>query len=460
MLVGLPRSPPARSSTRELLGVNARSPAAASHMATRRTAAAAAAAITLPPAAYVYSGPGAGTRSVLSTLHSLREALLPSFKVDTLDAAQLLAGGWQPGCLLLVMPGGADLPYCKHLNGRGNQLIREYVESGGSYLGLCAGAYYACARVEFEPGSRLEVVEDRELAFFPGTAAGSIYSGFDYESEAGAVAAPLRFRQLDAAAAGGKQDTGSGKGSSGSAGASSGGSASSRGGSEEEEWKECVDYVNGGPGFRLLDGSPLAPLLLGTQRRQQQQPGQQQHGVQQPQQQPNGCQQTGQRPHEGLQQQQQRQEEQRRLLEGVELLATYPEHNHAAAALLCHVGSQGGRAVLCGTHPELHPSWLAGQAPSGCSGSRRRSSSDSAGTDELAAAATAAVQSTPGGFVDSVGNRAAAASALAAELTVEGHVQRLQAALQAGQAQRQRFWRSLLVAAGLRPWMQPACTES
>eukprot|EP00983_Pelagomonas_calceolata_P021459 672530-Pelagomonas_calceolata.AAC.5 len=27
---------------------------------------------------------------------------------------------------------------------------KDYVSSGGSYLGLCAGAYYACSRVEFE----------------------------------------------------------------------------------------------------------------------------------------------------------------------------------------------------------------------------------------------------------------------------------------------------------------------
>lgn len=84
------------------------------------------------------------------------------------------------------MPGGADLPYCRHLDGEGNRLIRGapfaqparpplatvapyalgaiclpdflsaagYVEAGGSYIGLCAGAYYACSRVEFEPGSR------------------------------------------------------------------------------------------------------------------------------------------------------------------------------------------------------------------------------------------------------------------------------------------------------------------
>ena len=42
-----------------------------------------------PPAVYCYSGPGAGTRSVLSTLHSLREALVPAVK------ASGAAGRWQ-----------------------------------------------------------------------------------------------------------------------------------------------------------------------------------------------------------------------------------------------------------------------------------------------------------------------------------------------------------------------------
>jgi glutamine amidotransferase-like uncharacterized protein len=29
-----------------------------------------------------------------------------------------------------------------------------FVEGGGAYLGLCAGAYYACSYVEFDLGSR------------------------------------------------------------------------------------------------------------------------------------------------------------------------------------------------------------------------------------------------------------------------------------------------------------------
>ena len=56
-------------------------------------------------------------------------------------------------------------------------LVADYVHGGGRYLGLCAGAYYACNRVEFEQGSPMEVQGDRELQFFPGIARGAAYPG-------------------------------------------------------------------------------------------------------------------------------------------------------------------------------------------------------------------------------------------------------------------------------------------
>eukprot|EP00884_Botryococcus_braunii_P011023 jgi/Botrbrau1/19922/Bobra.0059s0039.1 len=127
--------------------------------------------------ALVYAGDGAGSRSVASTIRSLKRAL-PNIVVERILPEDVLESQWQEDCILFVMPGGADLPYCRRLNGKGNSLIREYVENGGAYLGLCAGAYYACARVEFEVGdSRLEVVGERELRFFSGIARGSVYSG-------------------------------------------------------------------------------------------------------------------------------------------------------------------------------------------------------------------------------------------------------------------------------------------
>lgn len=49
-----------------------------------------------------------------------------TFQVDTLSTKDLLDGSWTQQAALLVMPGGADLPYCKHLNGRGNRIIKGW----------------------------------------------------------------------------------------------------------------------------------------------------------------------------------------------------------------------------------------------------------------------------------------------------------------------------------------------
>ncbi|KAL5412961.1 hypothetical protein PMIN03_004031 [Paraphaeosphaeria minitans] len=99
-------------------------------------------------------------------------------------------------CALLVFPGGADLGYCRTLNGEGNRRIRRYVNNGGSYLGFCAGGYYGSAKCEFEPKNpNLAVVGTRELEFFPGVCRGLAFPGFVYHSEAGARAADLKIHK-------------------------------------------------------------------------------------------------------------------------------------------------------------------------------------------------------------------------------------------------------------------------
>lgn len=104
----------------------------------------------------------------------------------------LLKEPWAPSCALLVVPGGADLGYCKALDGDGNRKLADFVRRGGAYLGFCAGGYYASARCEFEVGNKtLEVVGRRELAFFPGTCRGGAFKGFAYFGEAGARAVRL-----------------------------------------------------------------------------------------------------------------------------------------------------------------------------------------------------------------------------------------------------------------------------
>jgi len=102
------------------------------------------------------------------------------------------------------MPGGADLGYCRTLNGEGNRRISMYVNRGGAYLGLCAGGYYGCARCEFEIGKPgMEVAGNRELAFFPGTCRGLAFPGFVYHSEKGTRATEVKVNREALLAAGG-----------------------------------------------------------------------------------------------------------------------------------------------------------------------------------------------------------------------------------------------------------------
>lgn len=139
------------------------------------------------------SGTGTTVESVRHCLFSLRHILSPNYAVIPISETVLLKEPWAPTCALLVIPGGGDLGYCRVLNGDGNRKISEYVRRGGSYLGLCAGGYYASKKCEFEVDNPpLEVIGGRELAFFPGICRGAAFKGFEYHGEGGARAVRLK----------------------------------------------------------------------------------------------------------------------------------------------------------------------------------------------------------------------------------------------------------------------------
>lgn len=92
--------------------------------------------------------------------------------VSFADANDILNGALDKSVFLFVMPGGADLYYCEKLNGDGNRLIREFVEEGGHYLGICAGAYYGAREIDWGKG---EITGPRELAFADQKATGPVY---------------------------------------------------------------------------------------------------------------------------------------------------------------------------------------------------------------------------------------------------------------------------------------------
>ena len=154
---------------------------------------------------YTDGDKGACEVSVATTLASLKRALswltqrtggkAGSLTAEKTDAAAIEEGTLSEGCRLLVMPGGRDLPYCHKLNGLGNARIRDFVRSGGSYLGICAGGYYATSYIEFAKGDPvMEVVGPRELGFFPGAALGPAFPGFRYDCRAGARACSISLR--------------------------------------------------------------------------------------------------------------------------------------------------------------------------------------------------------------------------------------------------------------------------
>lgn len=136
------------------------------------------------------SGPGTTPDSVKHCTDTLRRLLSPYYAILNVNSSTLLTEPWPAYTALLVFPGGADLHYCREFNGKGNQAITKYVRQGGRYLGFCAGAYYGSGRVEFEVGNReMEVSGARELKFFPGTARGAVFKGFEYGTHENAVAA-------------------------------------------------------------------------------------------------------------------------------------------------------------------------------------------------------------------------------------------------------------------------------
>jgi len=154
--------------------------------------------------AAIYVGRGTSALSIRGARAMLEER---GVEVILVTAKELPKTLQDPNCRLLVtnldvtskvevgiqvMPGGRDRPYQASLGEEGARRIRQFVEQGGSYLGLCAGAYFASARVLFQPGTDMEVDEQRPLAFFPGTAWGAVTGPeFKYSSEAGTAGVNL-----------------------------------------------------------------------------------------------------------------------------------------------------------------------------------------------------------------------------------------------------------------------------
>lgn len=115
-----------------------------------------------------------GTANVKDYEKALRSTLDKNYAIKQINATTLMKTDILKKACLLVMPGGADKPYCALLNGVGNKKIKAFVEQGGYYLGICAGAYYGASYIDYDPHSDDSIQGERELKFFDGIAYGPL----------------------------------------------------------------------------------------------------------------------------------------------------------------------------------------------------------------------------------------------------------------------------------------------
>jgi biotin--protein ligase len=129
----------------------------------------------------VYVDLGVDGVALKHTVKSLQQEIDPSkYRIRRMDSKALKSENWEKETALLVIPGGRDVYYHEALDGPGTSKIRKFVEEGGSYLGICAGAYFGAGAIEFEKGGSYEVCGQRSLAFFPGLAEGPAYGKNKY----------------------------------------------------------------------------------------------------------------------------------------------------------------------------------------------------------------------------------------------------------------------------------------
>ncbi|GAB1222453.1 hypothetical protein ENUP19_0111G0013 [Entamoeba nuttalli] len=107
-------------------------------------------------------------------------------QIRKICANELIEGKWIYETDLFVMPGGADRV----------EVLKEFINGGGKYLGICAGAYFASSFIEFnkDVSNELTLCEERTLKLFNGIAHGPMYQGFEEYSERGAVIIPIYYQ--------------------------------------------------------------------------------------------------------------------------------------------------------------------------------------------------------------------------------------------------------------------------
>ena len=87
---------------------------------------------------------------------------------------------------ILIFPGGEPPKYMDELGLEGKAKIQDFVEKGGAYMGICAGALYACSYVNWTGWLGADpIIDDREgfLHLFDGVGIAPIYEIVEFPNK-------------------------------------------------------------------------------------------------------------------------------------------------------------------------------------------------------------------------------------------------------------------------------------
>ncbi len=94
-----------------------------------------------PISVAVFDGNGVG-KSCTNLISALTESKASDFKLSRITTADILAGKLT-SVDVLIHSGGSGSKQGNDLGDKGRTKVREFVNQGGGYLGVCAGAYLA-----------------------------------------------------------------------------------------------------------------------------------------------------------------------------------------------------------------------------------------------------------------------------------------------------------------------------
>jgi len=119
--------------------------------------------------------------SSTDALHNMlqRHFLSKNVSIGTVNADEIKENALDEQVLALFIGGGYADSYWKKLHPQGNKKIKEFVQKGGFYVGICGGAYYGCKHIEFDadvPQSNIKT--DSTLGLLEATAKGTLYEKF------------------------------------------------------------------------------------------------------------------------------------------------------------------------------------------------------------------------------------------------------------------------------------------